>query len=224
MDSLMYNQLLNWYSKMGCVPYWIGLIFLLDYWIYVKNNFLLWVLRKAEESGVWSSTNWATFSVFYEWITKRIEAKLWIKTRAFTYNIDDILGSKRAFGFWIKKLWNAWLGVVQDDKLFIDELDLLWIKWIWHHLVWKEWYIYDPYTARRIECRWETLKEMVDRGLIWNTFRSITSSWTQSAEILHYTKRMALAEYNQRLEQYLETNKDQPWFDKAKELYFYGRT
>lgn len=64
---------------------------------------------------------------------------------------------------------------------------------------------------------------MLSYWLIWNTFRWIEPAEPISAKILHYTGRMAIAESNKALDQYIETNKEQVWFDDAYNLYFYWR-
>lgn len=225
----LYNQSLDKYSRMWCVPIGYAHLYLLDYYIKVDFDFLLTFLRTLEVLALWSSKEWATFSVIYSWCEKAIQSKLWINVDTKITNVDR-LKEWTAYGFWIQKFNAGVLEIFLDGKVSPEEVNdfLKSTKWVWHHLVWKNGYIVDSYTWKAIQCTKEMLKILVLKWIIWNTFRYIVPWDEYSKLVLHYCKRMWESERLGEIyfKKFLEINKPVKWeeFEKALDVYFYWRS
>lgn len=216
-----YNQNLDNLSKMWCSLYWIYHIMYFKFWIEVSNNFILSSLLLFEKLWVRSRTTWASFDKIYKSFEKEINNKLWINIKIVTKTVNEI-NNTWAYGIWFPNYKN-FKKYITDWSFDIDDIKNFLSWWVWHHLVRKGWYLINSNWDVPIKCSLDTLKEMVKQWIIWNNFRTI-EHWTEATRnILQLCLMMQKANLQWKLKEYLETNKDNVYLKKAKELFEYGK-
>lgn len=226
---ITYNQNIDKYSSMWCPVYWLAHTMLINYWIKVYNNFLLSVLHYYEKIKVWSSKDWWSFNKVYNTSVNEINNKLWINTKLLERKISNLIDwDTLAYWIWMPN-YHSWLNLIKDWSFDKDDVEsFLLYKWktVWHHLcwTWKDWwYLINSNWSKPIKCSLEILKYMVSKWIIRDTARAIIPNDESTRNIFSLTKNMLIAENSSRLSMYLETNKDNKFLTKAKELFFYWR-
>lgn len=226
---LIYNQKLDKYSSMACSIETIYHILEFKYWIVVSDNFILKSLKVFETLWTRSPIKWAIFETIYNSFEKELNKKLWINIKIITKQINE-LTDWDTWTRWIgMPKYHFWLNLIDDNSFDYDDVEEF-LKYSWktyaHSIAWdwsKLWYLINSDWTRPLPCTLWVLKHMANKWVIRSTCRTI-SHWTEETRnILQICLMMQKANLQWKLKEYLETNKDNVYLKKAKELFDYWK-
>ena len=201
-----------------------------NYNIFIVPSFFIKLAVFFDKLWVWSPWFGAYFSIIYNAFVKRLNKKLWLNFKLVITDVYKISkDDKLTYSLWIKKyskrkygkMWSDW------DISLMDLNDLAELSWWVAHNLWytpKMWgKIIDTAWENPVNMSVEALRKWANLGLFWTPLRTIVPWDDETREVVKLTKIFARAEFKWKLEEcYIKYS----WyadFDKALELYTFGR-
>ena len=224
-----YSQYLNDETKWGCSLTTLFNILLYRYAIEIKLTFLVKTAIFFEKLWLYNRKTGATFDIIYNAFVNNLNKQTWLKFKIFTNKITNLKKSdKRTYWIGIKKYTSY-----RFDKSLVnweftkESVDYMlqhngsghnfafdWDAWgYWINTRWKP---NNPMT-------YETLKYWQEKWLFRDNIRTIYPDSEETKQVCHLCIRMFQAEKKNKLDNYLEMNKNNKYLEKAKKLYFIGK-
>ena len=227
MKTENYNQYSSPTTKNSCSIVSFFNIFKYKYAIIVYNNFFIGFSIYLDKLGLFNIKEWWIFSIVDNAIVNTINKKLDLDFKLVTKSLNSLKESDQG----IYQLWVKWYStkkfntIKADWKITLAEMDYLktFTGWIWHAVTWGKWYFIDTDWGKNTKMSLEVLKYGVKLWLFWNTIRTIEPNDRITKKVCELTIRLFQAEKKGRLDEYLDMNKENPYLDKSRQLYFYGR-
>jgi len=226
----IYNQYLNKETKYACTIISLLQILLYNYWIKVEHNFIVKLAIFFDRMGTFDMFWWATFSIIDEAFVKYLNKKLWLNFKIIKTTIPQLKQEDwMTYQLWITKYSTSKFNKAKEWNMFTKEsidyiMSFSW--WVWHavNYDWTAgWYFIDTNASENTRLPLDVLKYGYDRWLFFKNLRTISPADEYTALVTHFTVRLFVAEKKWKLDEYLETNKDNKYVMKAKDLYLFGR-
>lgn len=229
MNIKNYNQYEQYYTRNACSIVMLLNIMKYRYAIMVIPNFFIKICVFFDKLWKWSPGTWAVFNIIAWAFVKALNFKLKLKFKVVTNQINTLdEKDHRTYWLWIKKYstyrWNPkkedWIITKKD----IDYLITKW--WVWHATNW-DWSVWwkwiDTDWSNNVDMSLEVLQYWQKKDLFRNNIRTIQPDDKETEEVCKLTVEMYKAEKNWRLSIFYNKNINNPYLEKAKKLYFYGR-
>lgn len=180
-----YNQNKEYYTRSGCSIYTLFNILQIQYWIKVKNSFIIKVLRSAEKDKVWYESWWAYFWKIYNWFVVEIFKMYEVEVKVISLDIrskkfEKLYNDWYAFWLWLKYAW-LWYRKARRDWIITSKEISTFTSWriAWHNhtyikAVTGEWIIIDSLWTvswKIVRMSLKNLRKAVDKWLYYPTCR-----------------------------------------------------
>lgn len=232
----MYNQRKQRYTRNACTIYTLLTIMRFNFWIEVKDSFIIKLCKYLEKLWWWLPAQWAVFNIIYALFIKELNKKLGLNFKLKKTTITALKKTDRTtYGVWLPRYNKNFAKAMKNGvitKSEIDSIDTYTWKTFWHNLAWdwsKKGYIINTDWTYPAKCSIETLKYWEKIWVFWNNLRSIIANDKFTKAVIQLTMQMRRYESKWKLDDYLKildnTEKFEiPWaYEKARELYFYWR-
>lgn len=227
------NQYLNEETKWGCSLTTLFNILLYRYAIKIKITFLVKTAIFFEQLWLYNRKTGATFDIIYNAFVNELNKQTWLKFKIFTNKISNLKKSdKRTYWIWIKKYTSY-----RFDKSLVnweftkESVDYMIKYWGSEHNFAFDWSAWGYWINTRWKANnpmsYETLKYWQQKDLYRDNIRTIQpakgGAWKETKEVVKLTVQMFIAEKNNKMASFYQSNLYNPYLAKAKKLYFYWR-
>ena len=165
----------------------------------------------------------------FDFFVAELNRKLGLNFKIEKEYISSFVSDTRTWWIWAKNYGKLWKIVEERWEMKYYDIEMMRTytgKTYFHNLVWdgsKWWYFINSAWKSPFKCKLSLLKQLQSDWFTYDPMRTIEPATEFTKLVTQITRQMARYELQWDLDEYIERTKSTPAFEKALELYFYGR-